>query len=103
MGTPYYVAPEVLLQAYGFPADVWSAGVAAYQLLTGRFPWHADPDWVEEQVRLALRSHNVGVCCGVLDGICGCILCSCARRPGLGGGAGGACVYVLPQCHMHRT
>jgi hypothetical protein len=51
VGTPYYVAPEVLRQSYSFPADVWSAGVTAYQLLTGRFPWHADPDWVEEQVR----------------------------------------------------
>jgi len=38
-GTPCYVAPEVLRQSYSFPADIWSAGVTAYQLLTGRFPW----------------------------------------------------------------
>eukprot|EP00879_Flechtneria_rotunda_P030753 GHRR01033426.1.p3 GENE.GHRR01033426.1~~GHRR01033426.1.p3 ORF type:complete len:119 (+),score=41.89 GHRR01033426.1:1426-1782(+) len=48
-GTPYYVAPEVLRQSYSFPADIWSAGVTAYQLLTGRLPWHADPEWVEAQ------------------------------------------------------
>ncbi|WIA19516.1 hypothetical protein OEZ85_004126 [Tetradesmus obliquus] len=65
VGTPYYVAPEVLRQAYGFPADVWSAGVTAYQLLTGRFPWHADPDWVEEQLSAnaaggRARSSNTG-------------------------------------------
>lgn len=50
VGTPYYIAPEVLQQQYSFPADVWSAGVTAYQLLTGRVPWHADADWVEAQV-----------------------------------------------------
>jgi serine/threonine protein kinase len=38
-GTPCYVAPEVLRQSYSFPADIWSTGVTAYQLLTGRFPW----------------------------------------------------------------
>eukprot|EP00878_Enallax_costatus_P017437 GHUV01018315.1.p1 GENE.GHUV01018315.1~~GHUV01018315.1.p1 ORF type:complete len:541 (+),score=186.60 GHUV01018315.1:610-2232(+) len=46
-GTPFYIAPEVLRQSYSFPADVWSAGITAYQLLTGRFPWHADPDWLD--------------------------------------------------------
>eukprot|EP00775_Hariotina_reticulata_P009371 gene9371-9534_t len=47
-GTPCYVAPEVLRQSYCFPADIWSVGITAYQLLTGRFPWHADPEWVAE-------------------------------------------------------
>lgn len=33
---------EVLKQAYGQKSDLWSAGVLAYQLLTGRLPFVGD-------------------------------------------------------------
>ena len=33
------MAPEVLRSEVGTAADVWSAGVMAHQLLTGRFPF----------------------------------------------------------------
>jgi calcium-dependent protein kinase len=38
-GTLAYMAPEVVSQRYSLEADLWSAGVMAYQLLTGRLPF----------------------------------------------------------------
>lgn len=34
-----YMAPEVIMQEYGPPADLWSIGMLLYQLLTGTFPF----------------------------------------------------------------
>jgi serine/threonine protein kinase len=40
VGTPAYVAPEVLLnQPYGLPADVYSLGMTLYEMLTGKPPF----------------------------------------------------------------
>eukprot|EP00955_Chlamydomonas_euryale_P032649 343587-Chlamydomonas_euryale.AAC.1 len=41
-GTPAYMAPELVMQAYDEKCDIWSVGMLTYQLLTGRFPFWED-------------------------------------------------------------
>lgn len=56
-GTPVYMAPEVFQRDYGREADLWSAGVMLYQLLSGRFPfWRSLDECRSRSVDEVMRS-----------------------------------------------
>ncbi len=87
LGTPDYIAPEVIVaQPYGPAVDWWSLGVIAYEFLIGVPPFHADT--ISEIFRNTLHNDVVvggkflvvvvgaGACLGVLSW-CACMFVAC--------------------------
>ncbi|CAJ0967476.1 unnamed protein product [Ranitomeya imitator] len=67
-GTPYYVAPEVILkQGYGRPVDWWAMGIILHQFLVGSVPFRGkSPDEVFKNIvgagAFEIKSHPFLTC-----------------------------------------
>jgi calcium-dependent protein kinase len=54
VGTPYYIAPEVLERHYGAECDLWSCGVILFTLLASYPPFYGENEAeIYERVRVA--------------------------------------------------
>jgi len=68
LGTPYYIAPEVLAKSYGAKCDIWSCGVITYIILSGIPPFNGASDQeIMKKVKLGKFSFNDPVWKGVTE------------------------------------
>ena len=86
MGTPSYLAPEVLRSlessdGYGIECDWWLLGVIAYELMVGVTPFEGN---TQEENYDGFMNYEVCVCVcmGMCVGACACVpvhVCTCVR------------------------
>ena len=68
LGTPYYMAPEVIEGRYTKQCDMWSIGVITYTMLTGVHPFNAKDDAeILGKISLGLYSTRTLKECGVSE------------------------------------
>ena len=59
LGTPYYIAPEVLNKKYNEKCDIWSCGVITYIILSGMPPFNGQSDQeIMKKVRIGKFSFS---------------------------------------------
>lgn len=66
VGSPAYVAPEVLAGDYSGKVDIWSAGVLLHALLIGLLPFHGDS---LETVFEAIKNVNLDFSGGLWESV----------------------------------
>ncbi|CAG7886441.1 unnamed protein product [Brassica rapa] len=92
VGTPDYIAPEVLLKkGYGMECDWWSLGAIMYEMLVGYPPFYADDPLSTCRKIVNWRNHlqfpeDAKLSREAKDLICR-LLCNVDHRLGTGGGA----------------
>ena len=58
VGTPYYVAPEVLRGKYTNKCDIWSIGVLFYIMLSGYLPFNG-PTWEDVYEKILNSNYSL--------------------------------------------
>ena len=58
VGTPYYIAPEVLTSVYTEKCDIWSIGVIMFMMLTG-YPPYDGPNEIEVMRNIKRNRSNM--------------------------------------------
>ncbi|KAL8526741.1 hypothetical protein ACS0TY_015809 [Phlomoides rotata] len=92
VGTPDYIAPEVLLKkGYNMECDWWSLGAIMYEMLVGYFPFYSDDPMTTCRKIVHWRNHlsfpeDAKLSREAKDLICR-LLCDVEHRLGTGGAA----------------